>query len=68
MRAGKIGPHQHSGSRKEEVKVAGFKVGEVDVPFFYVAGGGGSHADLDMTPTFTVRKKECPDDCSRPGN
>lgn len=55
LKAGDIGPHQHSGWKMRRVLF-----GKTKVPYAYIHGGGGSHADLTMSPEFIVSKKGVP--------
>jgi hypothetical protein len=52
LKAGDIGPHEHKGWKMQRIPF-----GKTKLPYFYVDGGGGSHADLSLLPEFVVAKK-----------
>ena len=62
LSAPSVAPHMHSGMRDDcgfVSNVLGAVVGQrcIQVPYTYLHGGGGSHANIGLKPTFVVRKK-----------
>jgi ElaB/YqjD/DUF883 family membrane-anchored ribosome-binding protein len=52
LRAPSVGQHMHTGTRRQ----CAFGIC-VDVPYVYSHGGGGSHANIGLRPTFVVRRQ-----------